>query len=180
MILTLTFEYLKDWVSTKVKASLMNIDYNNMDFKAFVWRVQDISTKLENLHHKSTSWTNQNQNLTRLPFKSVNLALTVATSSPVAFATTPHTASIAMGIYLGPIDLSSAGKYGPLSQEEKDCRNWLRLCRYCGQAGHITFNCSLAKQCITNVNEFDVISTGFNTNKQRNVSSLSQVAPGDK
>lgn len=36
--------------------------------------------------------------------------------------------------------MSSANKRGPLSQEEKDRRNNLGLCRYCGEAGHIAID----------------------------------------
>ena len=47
--------------------------------------------------------------------------------------------STSTGIHAGPMDVSSV-RQSPLTAEEKERRNKLGLCRYCGQPGHIAMD----------------------------------------
>ena len=86
------------------------------------------------------------------------------------------------------MDLSSGGRRGPLSEEEKERRNKLGLCRYCGQPGHIAkdhsdANTLLAKRCAAGINEMTISSASASTpttsSSLENASSPSTVALGD-
>ena len=76
---------------------------------------------------------------TKPPFKSYNSALTKS-STAVRIAVVSPVPSTATGTHSGPIDVSNVIKQGPILQEEKDRRNSLGLCRYCGEAGHIVID----------------------------------------
>ena len=109
-------------------------------------------------------------------------ATTVSTSR--LLSAVPSTAS---GTHAGPIDVSAAGKRGPLSEEEKECWNKLGLCRYYGQAGHIARDHSnpstlLAKRRAARINKMTIASTApssIATPLSENVSSPSTVTLGD-
>ena len=101
--------------------------------------VQGISTKLDILGKNRTN-ANSNTNHTA----TVNAKPTYQQATRFAPVTPPTTVttttllpSTATGTHAGPMDVSFAGKQGPLTAEEKEQRNKLGLCRYCGQSGHI-------------------------------------------
>ena len=80
------------------------------------------------------------------------------------------------------MDVSSVGKRGPLSDEEKERRNKLGLCRYCGQPGHIARDHNdsvtlLAKCRAAGINEMTLTSSA--PLPSENASSLSTVALRD-
>ena len=71
---------------------------------------------------------------------------------------------MASGTHAGPIDVLGVGKRGSLSNEEKERKNKLDLCRYCSQAGHIARdhsnpNTLLAKRHAAGINEMTISST---------------------
>ena len=64
----------------------------------------------------------------------------VATSTNTTTTTTSSTLpATATGTHAGPMDVSSV-RQGLLTTEEKERRNKLGLCRYCGQPGHIAMD----------------------------------------
>ncbi len=77
-----------------------------------------------------------NFSTTKPPFKSYNSASTKP-STAVGVAVTSLVPSTATGTHPGPIDVSNVIKRRPISQEEKDRRNSLGLCRYCDKSRHI-------------------------------------------
>ena len=107
-----------------------------------------------------------------------------------AFQSTPNTVtntslspspSTTSGTHAGPMDVSGVGKRGPLSDEEKERRNKLGLCRYYGQPGHIARHHSdsamlLAKCRAAGINEMTISSA---SSSSENTPSLSTVALGD-
>ena len=76
---------------------------------------------------------------TKPPFKSYNSAPTKS-STAVGVAVVSPVPSTATGTHPGPMDVSNVIRRGPISQEEKDRRNSLGLCRYCGEPGHIAID----------------------------------------
>ena len=64
----------------------------------------------------------------------------VKPSTSVGVTVTAPALSTATGTHSGPMDVSTAVRRGPISQEEKDRRNRLGLCRYCGEPGHIAID----------------------------------------
>ncbi|MCJ1471206.1 hypothetical protein MMC07_009854 [Pseudocyphellaria aurata] len=124
-------KYLKDRLSSKIKAQLVNVNYKKMELNKFVNVVQNIATNLKVLNKNprtnSAQCTDAKASLSRT--YSAPAILTVNTT----VASIPSTAS---GTHAGPMDVLSVRR-GPLSVEEKEQRNWLNLCRYCGQPRHI-------------------------------------------
>ena len=76
---------------------------------------------------------------TKPPFKSYNSAPTKS-STAVGVAVVSPVPSTATGTHPGPMDVSNVIRRGPISQEEKDRRNSLGLCHYCGEPGHIAID----------------------------------------
>ena len=72
-------------------------------------------------------------------FKSYNSNSTKP-STAVKVAVVFPAPSIATEIYLGSMDMSNMIRRGPISQEEKNRRNSLGLCCYCGEPGHIAID----------------------------------------
>lgn len=171
-----TLEYLKDRLSTEIKSQLINVDDTGMDLTTFVKKVQNISTNLDIFGGKSnTNCTNQtfNTNGSKQWYKQTSSAPTV----PTITSTVSSPSTRATGTHAGPMDLSFAGRRGLLTPKEKDRRNRLNLCRYCGQAGHIAKDhhdsiVLQAKRRAAGIHELAISSL--------NVSSPSIVAPGDQ
>ena len=61
-------------------------------------------------------------------------------STAVGIAVVSPVSSTATRIYPSPMDMSNVIKQGPILQEEKDRRNSLSLCHYCGKPGHIAID----------------------------------------
>ena len=76
---------------------------------------------------------------TKPPFKSYNSA-SIKLSTAVGVAIVFSVPITTTGTHFGPIDISNVIKQGPISQEEKDRRNSLGLCCYCGKPGYIAIN----------------------------------------
>ena len=101
----------------------------------------------------STFSTTSNTKTTYQKASQFTPTMSVTTSAP----------STITGTHSGPMDLSSAGRQGPLLEQEKKRRNKLGLCKYCGQAGHIARDHSdlttlLAKHRAAGINELTIYS----------------------
>ena len=191
-----TLEYLKDQLSNEIKDRLVNINDSNMDLTTFVKVVQGISTKLDILGKTHRTDVNSNS-ANRANF--VNTRLThqqtirfvlqptrSAPAAPISVTTTTSLSSTATGTHAGPMDVSSVRR-GPLTTEEKERRNKLGLCRYCGQPGHIAIdhkdpNTLLAKRRAAGIHKM-TMALSSNTialsNTSVNMPSLSTVALRD-
>ena len=80
-----------------------------------------------------------NFSATKLLFKSYNSAPTKPFTA-VEVAVVSPSPSTATGTYPGPMNVSNVIRQGQISQEEKDGRNNLGLCYYCGKLGHIAID----------------------------------------
>ena len=134
-----TLEYLKDCFSNEIKDRLVNIDNTNIDLATFVKVVQGISTKLEILgKNRTNANSNTNRSTTINAKPTYQQAVRFApVTPPTTITTNTSLPSTATSTHTGPMDVSFAGKQEPLTAEEKEQRNKLGLCRYCGQPGHI-------------------------------------------
>ena len=114
-----------------------------MDLATFVKVMQKISTKLKYLGKNQTN-INLNTNCANINVKTQPSTHQPTTRFAAIFFTTVITTILlfftAIGIHLGPIDISYADKQEPLSEKKKKCRNKLSLCRYCGQPGYMAKN----------------------------------------
>ena len=73
------------------------------------------------------------------PFKSYNSTFTKP-STAVRVAVVSSVPSTTIGTYPGPIDVSNVIRQELILQEEKDRRNNLGLCHYCGEPGYIAID----------------------------------------
>ena len=73
------------------------------------------------------------------PFKSYNLAPTKS-STDVRIAVVSPVSSTTTGTHPNPTDVYNMIRRGPILQEEKNRRNSLGLCYYCGEPGHIAID----------------------------------------
>ena len=80
-----------------------------------------------------------NISATKPPFKSYNSAPTKP-SIAVGVAVVFLAPSTTTGTHPGPMDVSNVIRRGLISQEEKDRRNNLGLCRYCSEPGYIAID----------------------------------------
>ena len=115
----------------------------------------------------------------------------LAAAAPTTTVTTSLSlSSTATGTHAGPMDVSSAGKRGPLTTEEKERRNKLGLCQYCGQPGHIALdhrdhNTLQAKRRAAGIHKMtmallsNTIAPSNTIAKSENTLSPSTVALGD-
>ena len=95
-------------------------------------RSMDVSMKIINQRKQPTSTHTVSSKPTHQPTTRF-----VPVAPPTTVTTTTSLPSTASGTHSGPMDMSFAGKRRPLTAEEKERRNKLGLCRYCGQPGHI-------------------------------------------
>ena len=165
-----------------------------MDLATFVNVVQGISTKLDILGKTQRSNVNSNTNCanfvnikpTQQTTRFVLQATRFAFAAPVAVTTmTSMLSSAATGTHAGPMDVSSVRR-GLLTTEEKERRNKLGLCRYCGQPGHIATdhndpNTLRAKCCAAGIHKMTIAlsNTAPSNSTSENTPSPSTVALGD-
>ena len=76
---------------------------------------------------------------TKPPSKSYNSALTKL-STAIGIAVVFPAPSTTTGTHFGLIDVFNVIRRGPILQEEKDKRNKLGLCRYCGEPRYIAID----------------------------------------
>ena len=191
-----TLEYLKDQLFNEIKDQLVNINDSSMDLATFVKVVQGISTKLDILGKTHRSNANPITNCANFAntkptsqqtTRFVPQATRFAPAAPAAVTTTTFTLpSTATGTHAGPMDMSSVRR-GPLTTEEKEQRNKLGLCRYCGQPGHIArdyndSNTLLAKRRAAGIHEMTIALSNTapsSNNTSENTPSPSIVALRD-
>ena len=190
-----TLEYLKDCLFNKIKDQLVNIDNTSMDLATFVKVVQGISTKLNILGKTHRFNVNSNAaNCTNFvntkPMSQQTTRFVAAAPTTVTTSSTLPTSllSTATGTHAGFTDVSSAERQGLLTIEEKERRNKLGLCRYCGQPGHISVdhnnvNTLQAKRRAAGIHEMTMAllsnTIASSNNTLENTLSPSTVALGD-
>ncbi|MCJ1469482.1 hypothetical protein MMC07_008115 [Pseudocyphellaria aurata] len=176
-----TLEYLKDHLSDEIKAQLINIDDSQMDLNTFQKVVQGIATKLE-IHSKTFRFSQQQRTTAAKPSSSCTYSAPVV---PTTVNTTVIPASTATGTHPGPMDVSLVNRRGLFSTEEKEQRNRLNQCRYCGQAGHIARdhgnpNVLQAKRRAAGIHKLSISSELPASLPSEKATSSGQVAPEDK
>ena len=123
----------------------------------------DASLKIINQRKRPTSSTVNtlkptSQSATRFVPQNTRFAAAAPTTTITMSSTLPTSLpSTATGTHAGPMDVSSV-RQGPLTPEEKERRNKLGLCWYCGQPGHIVMdhkdpNTLLAKRRAAGIHE---------------------------
>ena len=123
----------KDRLVTVPKAENLN---------ALVKYLRDIDANIKRINKQSHLRAKQATPaapIAKPPFKTANSA-PVKPSTSVGVTVTASGPSTATGTHPGPMNVSTSGRRGPISQEEKDRRNNLGLCRYCGEPGHIAID----------------------------------------
>ena len=126
----LSDEFKDRLVTVKKPSSLNELITTLRDIDANVKRISKQS-------HLRAKWANPVTSATKPPFKTANSTPVKPTTSVTVTAPALSTAT---GTHPGPMDVSTAVRKGPISQEEKDRRNRLGLCRYCGEPGHIAID----------------------------------------
>ena len=133
-------DHLYEKLSDEVKAQLIPFPRKE-SLPALVKFLQDMDSN-QKIFAKSSyraKDTTSNVSVAKPPFKSSNSA-PAKPSTSVGVTVTAPALSTATGTHPGPMDVSTAVRRGPISQQEKDRRNSLGLCRYCGEAGHIAID----------------------------------------
>ena len=134
-------DMLNEKLSDEFKDRLVTVKKAD-NLNDLITSLRDIDANVKRINKQSHLRAKQNTpatSTTKPPFKTANSAPAKPTTS-VGVTVTASTPSTATGTHPGPIDVSTAGRRGPISQEEKDRRNRLGLCRYCGEAGHIAID----------------------------------------
>lgn len=112
------------------------------NFNDLVLSLHDIDSNIKRISKQSQFRAKPNALnvfIFKPPFKTFNSAFAKPSAS-VGIAVTAPALNTAAGTHPGPIDVSIAARQGPISQEKKDKRNDLGLCRYCGKLGHIAID----------------------------------------
>ena len=113
----------KDWLATIRKAENLN---------DLILLLYNIDVNMKKITKQSQLYTKPNVSnfpATKPPFKSYNSASTKL-STIVGVAVVSPVPSIAIGTYLGSMDVSNVIRQRPILQEEKDKHNSLGLCHY--------------------------------------------------
>ena len=104
--------------------------------------LRDMNANMKKISKKSQLHVKPNASnfpATKPLFKSYNSAPTKL-STAVRVVVVSSTPSTITGTLSGPMDVSNVISQRPISQEEKDRRNNLGLCHYCGEPKHITID----------------------------------------
>ena len=151
-------------------------------------RSMDVSMKIINQQKRAAPVVNTKptQQTTRFVPQPTRFAAAAPTTVTTSSTLPTSLFSTATGTHAGPIDMSSVRR-GPLTTEEKEQRNKLGLCRYCGQPGHIAMdhkdlNILLAKRRAAGIHEMTIAlsNTALSSNTtSENTPSPSTVALGD-
>ena len=146
-------------------------------------RSMDASMKIINQQKRAAHVVNTPKSTTRFVPQTTRFAAAALAAVTTTTFTLPSTAT---GTHAGLIDVLLV-RQGPLSAEEKERRNKLGLCRYCGQPGHIAMdyrdaNTLLAKRRAAVIHEM-TMALSLNTiallNALKNTPSPSTVALRD-
>ena len=128
----LTDEF-KDWLVTVKKVKNLN------DLILLLCNIDANIKKISKQSQLRVKLNASNFPATKPPFKSYNSAPTKP-STAVGVAVVFLVPSTAIGTYPGLMDVSNMIKQRPISQEEKNRRNSLGLCRYCSKPGYIAID----------------------------------------
>ena len=183
-----TLDLLYEKLSNEFKNLLVTME-KQTNLTDLIRKLQNMDANIKIISQRKRPAPNTNGK----PFTSSKLAYQqTPRSTPTTVTTTTSAPSTASGTHAGPMDVLLVGKRGPLSEEEKERRNKLGLCRYCGQPGHIARDHSdlatlLAKRRTAGINEMTISSTllslislsSTSASLLENASSPSTVALGD-
>ena len=134
-------DMLREKLSDEFKDRMVTVPKTD-NFNDFITSLRDIDANVKRISKQShfrAKLATPVTSTAKPPFKTVNSA-PVKPSTSVGVTVTASGPSIATGTHPGPMDVSTAGRRGPISQAEKDRRNSLGLCRYCGEVGHIAID----------------------------------------
>lgn len=136
---------LNEKLSNEFKDRLVTVKKAN-SLGNLILFLRNIDANVKRINKQSHLRAEQNTpatTITKPPFKTANSAPAPTPTKPstsVGVIVTSSIPSTATGTHPGPIDISTAGCQRPISQEEKDRRNCLGLCCYCGKPGHIAID----------------------------------------
>ena len=134
-------DHLYEKLSDEVKAQLVPFP-RKKNLSVLVQFLQEMDSNQKifaKSSYRGKDATTTSASVPKPPLKTSSSA-PVKPSASVAVSIAAPALSTATGTHPGPMDVSTIGKRGPISQEEKDRRNRLGLCRYCGEAGHIAID----------------------------------------
>ena len=140
-----TLDLLYKKLSDKFKSLLVTKKkQTNLDDLIKKLRSMDASMKIINQQKRAIPAVNTlkptYQQTTRFVSQPTRSTAAVPTTTVTTSSTLPTSLlSTATGMHAGPMDMSSVRR-GPLTAEEKEQRNKLGLCQYCGQPGHIAID----------------------------------------
>lgn len=134
-------DHLYEKLSDEVKAQLVPFS-RKKDLPALVQFLQEMDSNQKifaksSYHGKDTATTSASLSK---PSSKTPSSAPAKPSTSVGVTVTAPALSTSTGTHSGPMDVSAAVRRGPISQEEKDRRNRLGLCRYCGEPGHIAID----------------------------------------
>ena len=134
-------DHLYEKLSDEIKAQLVPFPRKE-NLPALVKFLQDMDSNQKifaKSSYRGKDTTTAPASVSKPSFKASNSA-PAKPSASVGVTVTAPASSTATGTHPGPMDVSTTVRRGPISQEEKDRRNRLGLCRYCGEAGHIAID----------------------------------------
>ena len=134
-------DMLYEKLSNKFKDRLVTVRKAE-NFNDLILLLRDMDDNMKKISKQSQLRVKPNVSnflVTKPPFKSYNSA-PIKPSTAVRVAVVSPAPSTSTGTYPGPMDVFNVIRRGPISHEEKDRRNKLGLCRYCGESGHIVID----------------------------------------
>ena len=187
--LDLLYEKLSDEFKNLLVTKKKQTNLNDLIKKL---RSMDASMKIINQQKQATPAVNTKpiyqQTTIFVPQPTIFAPVAPTTTVTTSSTTLPTLlSSTATSTHAGRIDVSSASRRGPLSAEEKERRNKLGLCQYCGQPGHIAMdhrdpNTLLAKRRAAGIHKMTIALSNtalLSNNTSENTPSPSTVALGD-